>query len=311
MGEETIVVKPVEIDPGCVIGLDDVKTAESRQKKRLMKQLPNGVASDFGCVHPVPTQLDETTGIRFDFNDGLRLMMPPEDIVWHVTVYNDETKDVLGKEMLPANSCLVYPIKYYIRYCIHIEGGGKVFEHTMELRGKPVAFKMCQRTLGDPIALFCNIPYFCQKHNCNAIVYAPERIADIFRNQYPEIDFRLLTEEDTTLPYATYYLGLFFSSDENNRLYQPQDWRLFGLQEQSRNILGLSERLEAEPPKVDLSAPRSIPEKYVCISYAGSKACKFWQNAYGWYEVTKYLKSIGYRILCIDRDPVYGPYPTC
>ena len=61
-----------------------------------------------------------------------------------------------------------------------------------------------------------------------------------------------------------------------------------------------------EPPRVDLSATRKINEKYVCIAIQASAQCKYWNNPSGWREVIAFLKSIGYRVLCIDLNAEYG-----
>ena len=50
------------------------------------------------------------------------------------------------------------------------------------------------------------------------------------------------------------------------------------------------------------TAPRSIDQKYVCIGVQASSNIKCWLNPDGWERVVDYLKSLGYRVLCIDRD---------
>ncbi|MXE01749.1 autotransporter strand-loop-strand O-heptosyltransferase, partial [Escherichia coli] len=69
-------------------------------------------------------------------------------------------------------------------------------------------------------------------------------------------------------------------------------------------ILGVDPR-EA-PVRLDLSAPRVIQEPYVCIATQSTCQAKYWNNGTGWSEVVAYLKSLGYRVLCIDRDAHYG-----
>lgn len=274
-----------------------------------LKQLEGGVSADFGKVAPVPTQLDKKSGIRYDFNDGLRIKTAEDDTVWRLNIYNAETCDLLASDLMPANTSMSFPFKYYIPYRFTMEASNRrLVEHTLSLRGRIVAFKMCQRTLGDPIAFFSYIPYFVQKHKCKAVVYAPKRIADIFRTSYPDIQFAQLEDECETTPYATYYLGLFFGEDAVNQYHQPYDFRLFGLHEQSKHILGLEESLVAAAPKCEIHKNKSS-KKYVCISYSGSKANKAWWNPTGWDCVITYLKQQGYDVYCIDRDRVYGLFP--
>jgi autotransporter strand-loop-strand O-heptosyltransferase len=45
--------------------------------------------------------------------------------------------------------------------------------------------------------------------------------------------------------------------------------------------------------------------KYVCISVQSTVQCKYWKES-GWIKVVKFLKGIGYKVLCIDKDYSFG-----
>ena len=51
---------------------------------------------------------------------------------------------------------------------------------------------------------------------------------------------------------------------------------------------------------------RPIAEPYVCIAVQSSTQSKNWTNPYGWHEVIPFLKDSGYRVICIDKNPVHG-----
>jgi autotransporter strand-loop-strand O-heptosyltransferase len=51
---------------------------------------------------------------------------------------------------------------------------------------------------------------------------------------------------------------------------------------------------------------RPVAERYAVIAVQSSSACKTWTNPYGWREVIAYLKSAGYRVVCIDQKPAHG-----
>ena len=74
------------------------------------------------------------------------------------------------------------------------------------------------------------------------------------------------------------------------------------MHDSASGILGLP--YEDTKVKLNLSAPRTIEEKYVCIAVHGSSKTKCWNNPKGWLEVIKFLKKNGYRVLCIDKEPV-------
>ena len=72
------------------------------------------------------------------------------------------------------------------------------------------------------------------------------------------------------------------------------------LERQGGVILGLK---EIPPlPKFTPTADRKIPEPYVCIAVQASTTAKGWLYPHGWDIVVDYLKSLGYRVLCIDKN---------
>lgn len=40
------------------------------------------------------------------------------------------------------------------------------------------------------------------------------------------------------------------------------------------------------------------------IAVQASAACKYWNNPTGWLDVVSYLKEKGYRVICIDKEPI-------
>ena len=76
-----------------------------------------------------------------------------------------------------------------------------------------------------------------------------------------------------------------------------------GLQNHAAYLLGVEPgelRVKLTPSK----QPRQVKEKYVCIAAQATAQCKYWNNAYGWLNTVEYLKKLGYRVLCIDRDAI-------
>jgi len=74
--------------------------------------------------------------------------------------------------------------------------------------------------------------------------------------------------------------------------------RIVPMEKQGQYIFGLTaEKIIYHPTK-----PRQIQEPYVYISVQTSSTVKTWLNPNGWSAVIDYLKSLGYRVLCIDKD---------
>ena len=94
-----------------------------------------------------------------------------------------------------------------------------------------------------------------------------------------------------------------------DRMHQPSDFRVRGLHKNAAMILGLDEGSEPKDISIKLlpkEKTRKIKEPYVCIAAQSSSQAKYWNNGAGWLNVVKHLKEKGYRVLCIDRENVYG-----
>ena len=259
--------------------------------------------SIYGEVPKVPTQ-DAVDGIKFDFNDGIRILFPHNGKEYHVTFTDIDTGIILFSQDTVPGAYVTSVKKFYIRFrlIIHEKGGKEpVFTHDFDAKDRDVMIQLPVGTIGDSIGWFSYVERFQKKHQCRLICVMTPWIADIVRGQYPDITFIAPEETKNYRPYACYYMGLFFKGDVD---HQPIDFRYIGLHRTAGYILGVDP--SDEPPRFDLSAPRKIPEKYVCIAAQSSSQAKYWNNPSGWYEVVKFLKENGYRVLCIDKERVHG-----
>lgn len=268
--------------------------------------VPNEPAKEPTFVLP-PTDpvLEAVDGIRFDFNNGLRVKFPEKGE--YRCVFKDLDTDCLLYSMDVKPGCTVESVKkFYIRFRLEIyrkaELDKPIFTHDLDLKGRGVLIQLPVGALGDTIAWFSFVERFKVQHKCNLFCTMEPRLAEIFKAQYPDIHF--ITKDDAVKlsPYATYNLGLFFGGDTD---HQPFDFRQIGLHRTAGKILSI-EDIADNPPRVNLTAERKIKEKYVCIAAQASSQCKYWNNPFGWREVVQYLKDNGYRVLCIDRMTEYG-----
>ena len=98
----------------------------------------------------IPTQ-EGPMGIRFDFNDGVRVLLPKGK--WHVQIEDDETDNIIFA--CDADEGWVLSTKkYYIPFRIRVWVRGEkepVLNHTLNLKGKEVQIKFPVGTLGDII----------------------------------------------------------------------------------------------------------------------------------------------------------------
>lgn len=255
---------------------------------------------------PPPEQpaMEAADGIRFDFNDGLRVQFPQSGGPWHITFRDLDAGIVLGDGDAEPGSCVTSVKKYFVRFGLTIwrkDESAPIFEHEFNAQGQVFLFQMPVPTLGDTLAWFPYVDKFRQKHGCRALAVLHPQFVELFRKQYPEIGFITREQAANVRPYATYRLGLFFGGDLD---HQPCDFRLVGLAQTAGHILSVDPK--PERPRFDLSAPRTIKEPYVCISVQSTSQCKHWNNPAGWYQVIDFLKSSGYRVLCVDKARFHG-----
>ena len=259
--------------------------------------------SIYGEIPNIPTQ-EAVDGIRFDFNHGIRILFPRNDKEYHVTFSDIDTGIVLYSADTVPGAYVTSIKKFFIRFrlVIHEKGGREpIFTHDYDATGKEVMIQLPVGTIGDSIGWFSYVERFQQKHKCKLVCVMTPWIAEIVKGQYPDITFIAPEETKNYKPYACYYMGLFFKGDVDN---QPIDFRYIGLHRTAGYILGVDP--SDLPPRFNLSAPRKIKEKYVCIAAQSSSQAKYWNNPYGWREVVQFLKDNGYRVLCIDKEPVHG-----
>lgn len=260
-----------------------------------------------------PTQ-EGPSGIRFDFNLGARVQLPPRDTGrWRIRLKDLDTGNVLFES--ENQGALVNSTKrWYVRFRIEIweiDDPGEAREilcHDYAAAGRNILIQLPVGTLGDTLAWFPYVDSFARQHSgAQVIVAMSGTIRPILKDAYPAL--QIVTHEEFVEQrladqiYATYSIGLFF--DDASFDWQPTDFRLVGLHRTAAYILGV----QPEESPVRLGVPdrgRPIPEPYVCIAVQSSSGAKYWNNPAGWLAVVSSLRARGYRVICIDQKSVHG-----
>jgi len=276
------------------------------------------VASAAARTGPYPPPAGQPTqsgphGIRFDFNNGARVVLPPRTAgKWQVCLRDLDTGNILFQS--ENQGAVVSSAKrFYVRFRIEvrdIDDAGAVtpvMTHDYDARDQEILIQFPIGTLGYIMAWFPYAPRFAAMHGCRLTVAMSGLIIPLLRDSYPDIRFVTHDElTDADLPetaYATYCLGLFF--DDKDFIHQPVDFRLAGLHRTAAYILGVDPAEEA--PRLTLpDETRPIAEPYVVVAVQSSTQSKNWTNPNGWREVVTFLKESGYRVICIDQKPVHG-----
>ena len=230
-------------------------------------------------------------GLRLDFNFGLRLDIPEGNFCVRISDFDSGQvffdKYISGGRLLSAE-------QYFVRW--HVEvflNNEKIFTHTLNLEGQPVAIKLTNDALGDKIAFLPYLREFKKVYRCNLSVCTDDSFRELFAQLYPDI--KLINEIDFKT-YATYYPLMILS----NIPLTPADYRNVSMLRVGGVLLGI----DYLPPKATFkpTEPPVTDEPYVCIGVQAGAARKSWLYPGGWDIVVDYLKSLGYRVFCIDRN---------
>jgi autotransporter strand-loop-strand O-heptosyltransferase len=273
------------------------------------------VRSPYPSAAPVPVLLGPE-GIRFDFNLGCRVVLPPRaEGKWRVRLSDLDTGNILF-ESENQGAFVNSAKRWYVRFRItiwSIVGGLNpdpelIMTHDYDPSDRNVLIQFPIGTLGDTLAWFPYAARFADTHpRCRVTCALSGLIIPLIRDAYP--DLRLVTHEDVIAEnmaetmYATYSLGIFFGDEAND--WQPTDFRLVGLHRTAAYILGV-DPAEVAPRLALPDETRTIVEPYAVIAVQSSSGCKYWTNPNGWREVVEFLRNNGYRVLCIDQKPVHG-----
>ncbi|WP_284947316.1 autotransporter strand-loop-strand O-heptosyltransferase [Acidisoma cladoniae] len=252
-------------------------------------------------------------GLRYDFNFGARVTLPNRTIgKWLVRLRDLDTGNVLFQS--ENQGAFVRSSKrFFVRFSVEVfdvDGANpptSILLHDYDARDREVLIQFPIGTLGDTLGWFPYAARFAAVHGCRLTCAMSGLIIPILKDSYPHIRFlthdQVIEQKVAETAYATYCLGLFFDDVECTQ--QPTDFRHVGLHRTAGYILGVDPTEES--PRLTLpDESRPIAEPYVCIAVQASTQCKQWNNPNGWHEVISYLKSHGYRVICIDQKAVGG-----
>lgn len=233
----------------------------------------------------------EIDGLNIDFNFGLRLDVPEGN--FHVKISDFDSELIFFDEAV-SNTRLISSEGYYVHWHVEVFRDGElIFEHLFNPAGQRIFVFSRSAAMGDNLALLPYVREFQKKYDCEIFLWIMPNLRGIVAKLYPEFN---LTENLTYDYYATFYTMAFMGKISPF----PVDGRTISLDRLGGIIFGL--KIRPQLPKFIPENPREIKEPYVCISVQGSQTKKSWLYPGGWDIITKYLKSLGYRVLCIDKN---------
>jgi autotransporter strand-loop-strand O-heptosyltransferase len=291
--------------PAAAVGVPSVGPASATDSKPAPSPADSSRAAPkraYPAPAQVPTQVGPK-GLRFDFNDGCRVVLPESEHPWRARMTDLDTGNVLFETELKAGR-INSTKRYFIRFRLEIwQNGESVLVHDYSPKDREVLIQFPVGTLGDPMGWFPYAVEFQERHGCKLTCALGDKLIALLRDGYPRITFLTHDEVKPERYYATYSMGLFF--DDKDNVFQPCDFRHVGLHRTAGYILGVDPT--EMPPRISFGdGRRPIAEPYVCIAVQSTTQCKYWNNPNGWREIVAFLKQAGYRVICIDQRPTHG-----
>ena len=230
-------------------------------------------------------------GLKLDFNFGLRLDIPEGN--FRVKISDSDTEQIYFDEKI--SGCRLLSVENgFIRWHVEVfRDEEKIFTHTLNLEGQPVAVKFVHPVLGDTLAFMPYLQEFKKIHRCDLQILPLEYMKDLIARLCPDIP---IIDEINFKTYATYYPATVMSPFP----ISSGDFRKTSFTRLAGSFFGIGYLISkkifepTEPPVTD--------EPYVCIAVQASGTIKSWLWLGGWDIVIDYLKSLGYRVFCIDKN---------
>ena len=240
-------------------------------------------------------------GLRFDFNNGYRIVIPVSMPPCLLRIYDLKTQMLLEERELAPGKMVVGERKYFIRYRFEVieRTTGKMLAcHDYDCVGKKVMIVIPDGGLGDNLAWLPYVEAFRIEHRADVTCVCGEWLIRLVKDQYPELRFLPVDSHPVCEGfYAAYFCATFL---KDRLSWRPSEHQYFGMQGSVAQILGV--RQIPRRTRLKLDAPRPFPEPYVVIATMATNPAKFWNYPDGWNQVCRYLKRLGFRVLVIDRD---------
>lgn len=245
-----------------------------------------------------------TNKVTVDYKEGCKVeIIGSESKKYEVKFIDNAKNRVLYETTISNNMWAASGIKYYVDWRVELTDlESRVCTiYNFNLKGKRVKIVNESGALGDCIAWFPIVDLFQKKHKCIVDFYSP--LKELFKTEYPNINFFDYNHSSNEEYYALYKLGCF---DVDDRSSSPVDWRIRSLQQMASDILGIdsveTKPKFTKPPQLK----NNFNKKYVCIGSLSTAQAKFWNNKDGWNKVVAYLNSLGYDVVSIDKGNNIG-----
>lgn len=239
--------------------------------------------------------------INVGFQDGPFIeILGPNEEEYEIIFEDTSNGSLVHSAKIKNNMWTSCNIKYYVPWKIKIKTKSSYEEINLNLKNQKVCIINESGSIGDTIAWMDAIDKFQKKHDCIVDYYST--LPNIFdKNYYSNINFFSFSEANTNKYAYVYKIGCFRPFGPNANC--SKDWRELSLGDVANEILGLPYGYKA--PEL-IKQKNKNNKKRVCIATQSTAQAKYWNNSSGWQQTVDYLKNLGYEVVCLDKDKIFG-----
>ena len=234
--------------------------------------------------------------IEYSYNLGPKVEISGPGSDSHKVTFTDKvTGKILHSSVIKPGMWTKCSYSYAIDWLIEVENlqTGEKYINSKP----PETFAVINESpsIGDLLAWVPVVEEFAKKVGRTVDFYTPNK--ELFLGKYENVNFLDYSKKNTRGYDCTYEL---LYSLEFNQYKHPIDCRTRELQTVAADILGvvLSGQIK---PKLNLKPAPNYHSKYICICMESTSGCKEWQNKEGWSQVVKYVSSLGYRVVVVQK----------
>ena len=235
--------------------------------------------------------------INIHFNDGAVVENLTQKDEYQISFKDGD--DIVHQGKINAKQWIKAFRSYYTPWRIECYHRNKLkHQYEFDSREKRIRVNIDSKSLGDTLAWIGQISAFSEKHAESQVFVSHFWPSLIDINLYERLTF-IPPNEILDDCYATYNLGFYFDDVKNKH---PVDPRLQPLGKVAADILGI-EYQERRPLWGEFAPINKNQERYVCIATASTAECKHWLYATGWQTVVDHVRSKGFQIKVIQKEP--------
>jgi len=238
---------------------------------------------------------EHNVSVLWSHVDGFQLNLESEDDLEYLVKIFDGDNVLLYETFLKNNMFCKLSRKYYngIRYEIYNDTNELIISEIINFEGKTIFISFDSASLGDTIAWIPYCEVFRRLNKCNVIVSTFKNF--LFEKSYPNLTF-VNPGDIVNNIHGMFNIGWFYDSDK-----EPQNPQTIQLQKAICNIIGIP--FIEQVTNIDFTPKeRPIKEKYITIATSSTAGCKLWNYPDGWFELIKYLKGQGFRVINISKE---------